>query len=73
MIRVGGAKYINDGLFGGTVDFRDIISWPFTGNLQSIEFETRAIDNGSGAPGRLDGGIKHRVHERSFLLSKAEF
>jgi hypothetical protein len=42
--------------------------------LQALEVKARAVNNRSGSPGRLDGGIKHRVHMRVyFQLAKAGF
>ncbi len=67
MIRVGRAQHIDNGFFGATIDFRDIISGPFSGDLKAVKVNTGAVDNGTGAPGRLDGDIKHRVHKLGFF------
>jgi hypothetical protein len=74
MVWVGGTQYFDNGAFGATINFRDIIARPFSSHLQALEVKAPAVNNRSGSPGRLDGGIKHRVHMRVyFQLAKAGF
>ena len=72
VIRVSSAQHVDNGLFRGPVDFRDIIVGTFSGHLKPLEINAGAVNDRTSAPGSLDGGIKHRVHDKStfFLINK---
>ena len=74
MVRIGVTENFDNGSFSGSIDFRDIISGTFACDLKSVEIKAGAVNNRAGAPGRLDGGIKHRIHVRlSFCQAKTGF
>src|SRR5690606_19940243 len=72
MVWIGGTEYIDNGLFDGAIDFRDIILGPFARHLQAFKIEAGAVDDRASTACRLDGGIKHRVHKIPYETEFAE-
>ncbi|MNN99413.1 hypothetical protein D3C81_2190480 [compost metagenome] len=69
MVGVGGFQNIYDRLLSGLVDFGDKVIRLFFGDLDTVDVEGRAIDDGSAAAGSLNRRIKHGMHRDSVKMA----
>ena len=58
---VGLEQDLDDGVLGRAIDFRDVVVGPLGADLQHLEVERGAVDDGACRACRLDGDIEHGV------------
>ena len=69
VVGVGGFQNLYDCLFGGLVHFGYEVVRCFFRDLDAVQIEGCAIDNGSAAAGSLDRRIKHGMHRVSVKMA----
>ena len=68
VIGIGLYEHIDDGLFGGLVDFSHEIVVTFPVDAQLVDFKRGAIDNGRGTSRGFHRGIDHGMHGGSVKI-----
>ena len=73
MVWVGGCQNVDDGGLTSAVDFRDKIVPVFSSDLNEVDIQAGAVNDGAGPTSGFDRSIEQGMHGHSIVEEQAAF